>query len=94
MERLERIIRYFLNILIPALGWVLLCVLGPKLLRFFLPFVVGWILALIANPLVRFLERHLRIVRRHGSALVVVLVLAGLIGLIYLIKSDRSHVVL
>ena len=31
LERLERIIRYFLNILIPALGWVLLCVLGPKL---------------------------------------------------------------
>lgn len=87
MERLERIIRYFLNILIPVLGWVLLCVLGPKLLRFFLPFVVGWILALIANPLVRFLERHLRIVRKHGSALVVVLVLAGLIGLIYLITA-------
>ena len=56
MERLARMTRYLLNILIPAAGWILLCTLGPRLLRFFLPFVVGWILAMIANPLVRFLS--------------------------------------
>ena len=31
--------------------------LGIKLLKFFMPFVIGWLIALIANPLVRMLER-------------------------------------
>lgn len=84
LERLERMLRYAVNVIIPLSGWVLLCVLGPKFLRFFMPFVIGWVLASIANPLVRFLEKHLKIVRRHGSIVVVVLVLSGIIGLFYL----------
>ena len=87
MERLARMTRYLLNILIPAAGWILLCTLGPRLLRFFLPFVVGWILAMVANPLVRFLERRLRIARGHSSVLIIVLVLAALVGLIYLVSA-------
>ncbi|MDO5348554.1 MAG: sporulation integral membrane protein YtvI [Lachnospiraceae bacterium] len=87
MERISRMARYLLNILIPVTGWILFIVLGPKLLRFFMPFVIGWILAMIANPLVHFLESHLKIVRKHGSVLIVVLVLAGVIGLLYLIGS-------
>lgn len=87
MERISRMARYLLNILIPVTGWILFIVLGPKLLRFFMPFVIGWILAMIANPLVHFLENHLKIVRKHGSVLIVVLVLAGVIGLLYLIGS-------
>lgn len=79
-----RMLRYAVNVMIPLSGWVLLCILGPWFLRFFMPFVIGWILAAIANPLVRFLENHLKIVRRHGSIMVVVLVLAGVIGLFYL----------
>ena len=47
----QHYIRVILNILIPAVGTVLICTIGPKLLRFFMPFVVGWIVALIANPL-------------------------------------------
>lgn len=84
MERFVRMLRYAVNVMIPLSGWVLLCILGPWFLRFFMPFVIGWILAAIANPLVRFLENHLKIVRRHGSIMVVVLVLAGVIGLFYL----------
>ncbi len=84
MDRFVRMGRYLLNVLIPLFGWVLLCTLGPWCLRFFMPFVIGWILASVANPLVRFLEKRLKIVRRHGSIVVVVLVLAGDIGLFYL----------
>ena len=84
MDRFVRMGRYLLNVLIPLFGWVLLCTLGPWCLRFFMPFVIGWILASVANPLVRFLEKRLKIVRRHGSIVVVVLVLAGVIGLFYL----------
>ena len=65
----------------------MICTIGPKLLRFFMPFVVGWIVALIANPLVRFLESRLKVVRRHGSMLVVIGVLALIIGALYAVFS-------
>ena len=52
-----------------------------------MPFVVGWVIALITNPLVRFLERHLRLVRRHSSVLIMVLALALVMGLGYFLLS-------
>ena len=48
-----------LNIVVPVTGIFLICFLGPKLLKFFMPFVIGWLIAMIANPLVRLLERKL-----------------------------------
>ena len=82
---LKYILRLVLNIVLPLSGWLLLCLLGPKLLKFFLPFVIGWILAAIANPPVRFLERRLKLVRRHSSILVVIAVLAAVVGILYLL---------
>lgn len=86
-EGAARVFKILLNILIPAGVILLVCILGPWLLKFFMPFVVGWIIAMIANPLVRFLEKHLKLVRRHSSVLIVVLVLALVIGALYLIFS-------
>ena len=86
-EESGRILKILLNILIPAAGILLVCLLGPWLLRFFMPFVIGWIIAMIANPLVRFLEKHMKIVRRHSSVVIVVLVLALVIGVLYLVCS-------
>ncbi|MCI8724796.1 MAG: sporulation integral membrane protein YtvI [Hungatella sp.] len=83
MEDRKRILRILLNILIPSAAIVLACTVGPWLLKFFMPFVIGWCIAMIANPLVRFLEKHLKLVRRHSSVLIVVLVLAGVIGTVY-----------
>lgn len=80
-------VHLLLNLFIPAAEIVLVCFLGPKLLRFFLPFVIGWILAMIANPLVHFLESHVRLVRKHSSVLIVVAVLALIIGLGYFLVS-------
>lgn len=73
---MKRYLRMILNIVIPFLGLCLVIFLGPRLLRFFMPFVVGWILALLANPLVRFLERRVKLVRRHGSMLIIIAALA------------------
>lgn len=87
METRRKYVRIFLNIGVP-LAWILLvCLAGPALLRFFMPFVVGWVIALITNPLVRFLERHLRLVRRHSSVLIMVLALALVMGLGYFLLS-------
>ena len=54
----------------------LIVFLVPKLLVFFAPFVAGWIIALIASPLVRFFEEKVKIKRKAGSAFVIVAVIA------------------
>ena len=87
MENVRKYCRIILNIIIPVLLLYFICVWGPRLLRFFLPFVIGWAIAVIANPLVRFLEKRLKIVRKHSSMLIVVAVLALIIGVIYLVVS-------
>lgn len=87
MDSVRKYTKVILNIVIPLIIVWAVCVLGPKLLRFFLPFVIGWLIAMIANPLVRFLEKRVKIVRRHSSVLIIVVVLAGVIGLLYLLIS-------
>ena len=42
-----------------------------------MPFVIGWIVASIATPLVNWLEKRMKIVKKLGSALIVILVLGG-----------------
>lgn len=42
---------------------------------------------MIANPLVKFLEKRLKLVRKHSSVLIVIVVLGAVIGLLYLLIS-------
>ena len=46
---------------------ILCIILGIKMFKFFLPFIIGWILAMIASPLVEFLEKKLKITYLHGD---------------------------
>ncbi|MDE7342276.1 MAG: sporulation integral membrane protein YtvI [Lachnospiraceae bacterium] len=70
--------------LLTALVILLLCVfLLPKCIGFFMPFIIGWAISLIASPLVRFLEEKLKIRRKAVSAFVIIAVLAGVILLVY-----------
>lgn len=56
---------------------ILFCLFGlPRLIVCFMPFVVGWIIALIASPLVHFFEKRLKIRRKAGSAFVIIAVIA------------------
>ena len=55
----------------------------PKLISFLLPFVIGYIISLLANPFVRFMEKRIKIIRKHGSALIIALAIAGVIALLY-----------
>mgnify|MGYP003300392145 CR=1 FL=1 len=62
-----RILKNLVNIGIFAAEVLLLIFAGPAVIKFFFPVIVGWILAQMANPLVKFLEKHLHIVRKHSS---------------------------
>lgn len=81
----KKYVRILLNILVPLFFIYLICIWGPKVLKFFMPFVVGWIIAMIANPLVRFLEKRLKIVRKHSSVVLIVGVLALVVLAFYLL---------
>ncbi|MBQ8184238.1 MAG: sporulation integral membrane protein YtvI [Lachnospiraceae bacterium] len=84
---LQKYGRNLVNVLCFLLGALVLIYAVPKLLVFFMPFVVGWIISMIANPLVKFLERRLKIVRKHSSMLVIFLVI-GLVVLVgYLVVA-------
>lgn len=48
-----------------------------------MPFVIGFILSLIANPLVRFLEKKLKIKRKYGTFLTIVLVITLIVFVCY-----------
>lgn len=84
-------IKIIVNLLLTILLGVILLLVGPKLLTFFLPFVVAYILSLIANPLVKFMEKRIKIARKHGSAIIIILVLALVFGLLYLVLSMLFH---
>ena len=59
-----------------TLLWILLIVIcGPWLLRFFRPVIIAWIIAMVTNPLVSFLEKRIKLMRKHGSAIVIIVAL-------------------
>jgi sporulation integral membrane protein YtvI len=66
-SRRERILKNLLNVGIFAAKVLLILLTGPWLVRFFLPVIIGWLIAQLANPLVKFLEKRLHIVRKHSS---------------------------
>lgn len=80
-----------LAFLFTVVGGAALFVLGFKALGFFMPFVIGWFIALIANPLVRILERRLKVARKHTSMLLIIAVLAGIVGGLYFIGVKAAE---
>ena len=84
MRRSVKYLKIIANLLVAVLTIVMIFYFAPKILVFFMPFVVGYIISAIANPPVRFLEKHLKIVRKHSSAIIIIGVLAVVILLLYL----------
>lgn len=59
----------------------------PRIISFMLPFVIGYIISLLANPFVRFMEKRVKIIRKHGSVLIIALAIAGVVALLYFAGS-------
>ncbi len=61
--------------------------IGLKGIFYFMPFVIGWFLSFVANPLVIWLERRLKIKKKLGSAIIIILVLTVFVTVIYFAVS-------
>ncbi len=59
----------------------------PRVIIFFMPFVVGWVIALIAGPLVRFFEDKIKLKRKIGSAFVIISVIALVVLFLYFVSA-------
>lgn len=75
--------KILLNIMIPVVSLILLFWLGPKLLVFFWPFVVGYILSVMANPMVNLVSDKCKVKRKPVSVLIIILVLAVIVLILY-----------
>lgn len=61
-----RYLKIISNLALAVLAvWVMIYIV-PKVLRFFMPFVVGFVISLIVNPIVKFLDKKLRMKRTYG----------------------------
>lgn len=87
----KRYIKAVLNLFIFLVSLLLIIFLVPKLFVFFAPFVVGWVIACIAGPMVKFLEEKLKIKRKASTAFVIIVVLALVILCLYLVGAKVVH---
>ena len=83
MKQTTKYLKIFCNLAWALTVLLLFIFLVPKLLVFFMPFVIGFLLSLIANPVARFLEKKLKIKRKYGTMLIIVLVIAAVGMLCY-----------
>lgn len=79
------------NLLVALIILLSIIFLVPKLLVFFLPFVIGGIIALIASPFVRFFEEKVKLKRKASSAFVIILVIGLVVFLLYLLLAKIGH---
>ena len=75
--------KIFLNLFITIVEVLLTIFVLPKILLFFMPFLIGWLIALVAHPVVTFIEKRMKIRRKAGSVVVIVSAVAGVAFLIY-----------
>lgn len=94
MDKRELHKRILVNLGVTLLWILLIIICGPWLLRFFRPVIIAWIIAMVTNPLVSFLEKRIKLMRKHGSAIVIllalILVAAILTLLVWWIYSEVS----
>ena len=70
------------NVILYLLAAILVVIFVPKLFRFFLPFIIGWLISALANPAVKFCEK-IKFKRKASSAVMIVLILAVVILIVY-----------
>lgn len=83
MEKKRPYWQVAVSLLFSILATVTFIFIGVKAVLFFMPFVVGWCIASIAVPVVNWLEKKFNIVKKLGSALVVIVVIAIIVAIFY-----------
>jgi len=83
MKRYEIVLELVLECLILALQIFLCIYIIPKTLGFLWPFVIGWIIALIAAPLTGAIQKRWKISRHYLSIFILILFIGAIGGILY-----------
>lgn len=79
MRQSTKYLKILCNLLFAAAIVLFLVFAAPRLIAYFAPFAFGFVLSLIANPIVHFLEKRIRIKRKFGSALIIILTIGVIV---------------
>ena len=87
MENKRPYWKVIVSLTFSLLATIAIVVAGVWLIKIFMPFVIGWLISCIANPVVCWLDKKLKIEKKLGTAIIIVIVLGAVIGLLYLVLS-------
>lgn len=87
MENTRPYWKVIVSLIFSLLATAFVVVAGVGLIRFLMPFVIGWLISCIANPVVCWLDKKLKIKKKFGSAIMIVVVIGAVVGILYLLGS-------
>lgn len=87
MKSSRKYFKALVNLGVAVAILLLVVLLLPRLLIWFMPFVMAGIISMIASPLVRFFEEKIKLKRKWASAFVIIVVIALVVLVLYLVGS-------
>ena len=83
MKRWEIYLDIIMELLVILAGALLLIFVLPKAIVFLWPFVAGWIISMMAHPVIEYLEKKVKLQKKYGSAHMNAAVNTGIIVVLY-----------
>ena len=83
MKRWEIYLDIIMELLVILAGALLLIFVLPKAIVFLWPFVAGWIISMMAHPVIEYLEKKVKLPKKFGSAILIAAVITGIIVVLY-----------
>lgn len=81
MNNSTKYLKILCNLMLTVAVILVIIYVVPRVIVYFMPFVVGFLFSLLVNPIVRFLDRRIKINRKFGSVLMIALAI-GIAALI------------
>ena len=83
MKRWEIYLDIIMELLVILAGALLLIFVLPKAIVFLWPFVAGWIISMMAHPVIEYLEKKVKLPKKFGSAILIAAAITGIIVVLY-----------
>lgn len=83
MKRWEIYLDIIMELLVILADALLLIFVLPKSIVFLWPFVAGWIISMMAHPVIEYLEKKVKLPKKFGSAILIAAVITGIIVVLY-----------
>ena len=83
MKRWEIYLDIIMELLVILAGALLLIFVLPKSIVLLWPFVAGWIISMMAHPVIEYLEKKVKLPKKFGSAILIAAVITGIIVVLY-----------